>query len=191
MNEQKEHSMCLPFRLVVAALLAVSTMSLGGCLSFGPPPDANGNENGVVDNNGNDNGGADGGNGNDNTGGGDQMPKVTVSLPAKSIGLDLIGIHDSGSRHYNADCISCHGDRTNEVALDGVTPAAHSTMLFSFLGEGNARCVSCHNSAPDFLNYSAGGLREQVNLERDLATESSCTSCHSGSGSLAFYVRGN
>jgi len=174
-------------------------MSLGGCPWFNPPPDDNGNDNGVVDDigndnagvdNTNDNAGGDGGNGNDNTGGGDdQTPKVTVGVPAKSIGLDLIGIHDSGSQYYNADCISCHGDRTNEVALDGVTPAAHSTMLFKSWGEGNARCASCHKGRADFLSYSAGGLREPVNVERNIGTAGSCTSCHSGDWSLGFYVR--
>jgi hypothetical protein len=185
------------FRLAVAALLAVSTLSLGGCPWFNPPSDDNGNDNGVVDDNGNDNAdddntndnGAGGGNGNDNTGGDDQAPKVTVGVPAKSIGLDLVGIHDSGSQYYNADCISCHGDRTNEVALDGATPAAHSTMLFKSWGEGNARCANCHKGRADFLSYSAGGLREPVNVERNVRTAGSCTSCHSGDWSLGFYVR--
>ncbi len=186
------------FRLAVAALLAVSAVSLGGCPWFSPPSDDNGNDNGVVDDNGNDNAGGDntndnggdgGGSGNDNAGGDDQTPKVTVGLPAKSIGLDLVGIHDSGSQYYNADCISCHGDRTNEVALDGVTPAAHSTMLFRSWGEGNARCASCHRDRADFLSYSAGGLREPVNVERNIGAAGSCTYCHSGDWSLGFYVR--
>ncbi len=183
-------------RLAAAALLAIATVPMGGCPWFTPPPGDNANDNGAVDDNAggdntNDNtGGGGGGNGNDNAGGGDdQPPKITVGLPAKNIGYDLIGLHDPGSARYDANCIGCHGERTNEVALDGVTPAAHSTMQFGFLGEGNARCVSCHQNAPDFLNHSAGGLRKLVNVERDLAADSSCTSCHS-SGNLAFYVRG-
>jgi len=111
----------------------------------------------------------------------------TAALPAQTIGYDLVGIHDPQSSAYNADCISCHGDRTNEVALDGVTPAAHSRMLFQSFGTGNARCLKCHINGADFLSFSAGGLREPVNLERVISgTGSSCTSCHSH----WFYARG-
>jgi hypothetical protein len=113
-------------------------------------------------------------------------PKVSAALPAKTIGYDLVGIHDPKSAAYSANCVGCHGDRTNEVALDGVTPTAHSRMLFSSFGTGNARCVKCHNNGVDFLSFSAGGLREPVDMERDISsTESSCTSCHG----RAFYVR--
>lgn len=121
--------------------------------------------------------------------GGGQGVKVPAALPAKSIGFELIAIHDPASGQYNGNCVGCHGARVNEVALDGVTPAAHSRMQFGFLGQGNERCVACHRNPPDFLSYSAGGLREPVNLERELRAESSCTSCHSGDGDLAFYVR--
>ncbi len=174
----------------VAVWLAVFLMSMGGCPLFSPPSDdSGGNEIGPIDGGGG-NGDAGGGSTDGSPGGGvGPTPKITVGLPAKNIGYDLIGIHDPGSARYDGNCIGCHGDRTNEVALDGVTPAAHSTMQFGFLGTGNERCVSCHKSAPDFLSYSAGGLGELVNVERDLALESSCTSCHS-SGNLAFYVRG-
>ncbi len=187
------------FRLFAATLLVICTVSIGGCPWLNPPPDDTGSDNGSVDN-GNDNAGADNTNDNGGTGedgaddngndnGTDETPKATVSLPAKSIGFNLIAIHDPMSSQYNDNCIGCHGDRTNEVALDGVTPAAHSVMQFRFLGQGNERCLSCHRNLPDFLSYSAGGLREPVNVERDLAAESSCTSCHSDGGSLSFYVR--
>lgn len=189
------------FKLLVAALLAISAGSLGGCPWLDQPPDDNRNDNGDVadnDNGGsddaNDNGAAENENGagNDNGGGNDNgdddTPKVIVGLPAKSIGYDLIGIHTPDSGQYDANCIGCHGDRTNEVALDGVTPAAHSVMQFGFLRQGNERCMACHSSPPDFLSYSAGGLREPVSVERELAAESSCTSCHSAGG-LSFYER--
>lgn len=179
------------FKLLVAGMLVVCAVSSGGCPGFPQPPDDSGNDNGAVDDNGN------GGTGNDNDGGGDngndnsnnETPSVPAELPVKSIDFDLIGVHDPTSGQYDANCIGCHGDRSNEVALDGVTPAAHSVMQFGFLGQGNERCMACHSNPPDFLSYSAGGLRELVNVERDLATESSCTSCHSGGGNLTFYVR--
>lgn len=199
--------------LIVAAIGGVLA---GGCPWFVEPPGDN--DNGMVNDNANDNSGGDnqnengdndnlsgGGNendndndndndngsgaDNDNDNGGSGAPKVTVGVPAKRIGFELIGIHDPASSQYDGDCIRCHTDRTGEVALDGRTPAAHSVMQFRFLGQGNERCVACHGSGPDFLSYSAGGLRELVSLERDLAPESSCTSCHSGEGSLTFYVR--
>ena len=87
-----------------------------------------------------------------------------LALPAKTIGYELIAIHDSDSESYNGDYIGCHTNRTNDVALDGVTAAAHSTML-GFFAEGNDRCMRCHGSGPNFLTASAGGLREQVDME--------------------------
>ncbi len=95
---------------------------------------------------------------------------VAAALPAKSIALDLIGTHDAGSDSYNDDCIGCHGDRSNEVALDGVTPTAHATMM-SLFGTGNERCRSCHESGPEFVAFSSAALREQVPI-------SDCASCH-------------
>jgi len=183
----------------MAGLLIAATLGLlvaAGCPFFVQLPD--GNDNGPVNGDGNDDGGSgdDNGTGGDdgnNSGGGGGPPKVVVSLPAKHIGLDLIGIHDPDSSQYNADCIGCHGDRTNEVALDGVTPAAHSTMLGAIafadtpilvsFGEGNARCIACHGGRVDFLSFSGGKLREPVNTEH-------CAHCHS-TGNLKFYQRPN
>lgn len=183
------------YKRVVAALSAACVVSLGGCPWVNQPAleqgDAatggeTGGEDGTTPGEG---GGETPGAGGGQPPGGDQVVKVLPSVPAKSIGFDLLAIHDPTSDQYDGNCIGCHGERTNEVALDGVTPAAHSVMQFQFLGQGNERCVSCHRKPPDFLSYSSGGLRELVNVERDLAAESSCTSCHSGGGNLAFYVR--
>jgi mono/diheme cytochrome c family protein len=104
-------------------------------------------------------------------------------LPGKTIGFDLVGIHDASSANYNGNCIGCHGDRTNEVALDGVTLAAHSRMQGLF-GEGNDGCMACHPSGPDFLTFSRGGLREQVDIEA-----TGCTSCHGAGAIPEFYAR--
>lgn len=106
-------------------------------------------------------------------------------VPSKTLSLDVIGIHDPGSKAYNPDCISCHGTRTNEVALDGVTPMAHGTMLPFFPGPGNARCVDCHQPGPDFLTGSRAALREQVNMTY-------CFVCHGRQpllGAGAFYAK--
>ena len=107
----------------------------------------------------------------------------TAVVPFSTITLDLIGIHDSDSTSYNANCIGCHGDRSNEVALDGQTLTAHSKHLQLF-GQGNNRCVFCHETGPDFVTYSSGGLRESVNLQAR-----SCNVCHGlGKGALEFYA---
>jgi hypothetical protein len=107
-------------------------------------------------------------------------PANVAAIPAKTIGFDLIGIHDPDSAGYNGNCIGCHGDRSEEVALDGVTPSAHATMA-SLFGSGNARCLSCHGSGPNFLTRSAAALVEQVEI-------SSCAQCHGASAVIAFYA---
>jgi len=103
--------------------------------------------------------------------------------PSKTISLNLIGIHDSGSAAYNTNCVGCHGDRLNEVALDGKTPSAHSTMQGIF-GTGNKRCLKCHTPGPDFLSHSAGGLREPVDI-----IKANCTTCHAAGSEKAFYAK--
>ena len=107
----------------------------------------------------------------------------TAPIPLKTISLTLISWHDMQSAQYKQNRIACHGTRTQERALDGTTPTAHSTMLGEF-GSGNSRCTSCHSSGPDFLAHSAGALRKQVNYEN-----SGCTGCHDAGGDPSFYVR--
>lgn len=105
------------------------------------------------------------------------------ALPGKTISFDLIGVHDPASDSYNANCIGCHGDRLDEVALDGVTPAAHATMAGLF-GGGNDRCIACHSeSGPNFLTSSSGGIRKQAGLEAV-----GCAGCHGPDAAQAFYV---
>lgn len=94
----------------------------------------------------------------------------SAPLPSQTYSLDLIGIHDSGSSNYNANCVYCHGDRCQDVALDGHTPAAHSAMVDIFRC-GNGACVNCHTPGPDFLTFSAGALRKQVDM-------TPCFTCH-------------
>ena len=112
--------------------------------------------------------------------------RVRAFIPAQHIDLELIGIHDEAFENYNGEnCIGCHADRLNEVALDGVTPTAHSRMLHQF-GGADWLCVACH-SRVDFLTQSASNLREQVDME-----ETGCTSCHgqnTAPGVPQFYVR--
>jgi len=58
---------------------------------------------------------------------------------------NVIDLHDEGSAAYDADCVSCHGDKTGEVALDGTTPMAHSIMIPQTPGaDDNAKCAYCH-----------------------------------------------
>ncbi len=113
------------------------------------------------------------------------FPAAGGFVPSKTLSLDVIGIHDSESKAYNPDCISCHGTRTNEVALDGVTPMAHGTMLPFYPGPGNARCVDCHQPGPDFLTGSRAALREQVSMTY-------CFVCHGRQpllGAGSFYAK--
>ena len=111
----------------------------------------------------------------------------TAPIPLETISLSLIGWHDPASNKFFQNCIACHGTRTQEVALDGKTPTAHSIML-SFFGQGNERCYNCHyngpNNGPDFLTSSAGALRKQVNYEI-----SACTVCHAKSSFRPLYDR--
>jgi hypothetical protein len=86
-----------------------------------------------------------------------------------------------------ANCIACHGTRTQERALDGVTPTAHSLML-DYFNPGNDRCYSCHynwpGGGPNFLTHSAGALRKQLNYEVN-----ECTDCHAKGSFLELYDR--
>ncbi|MBI4326153.1 MAG: hypothetical protein HY674_12955 [Chloroflexi bacterium] len=112
----------------------------------------------------------------------------TAPIPLKTISLTLIGWHDPQSDKFYRNCIACHGTRTQERALDGTTPTAHSLML-AFYGQGNDRCLTCHyngpnRTGPDFLTYSAGSLRQQVNYEVN-----GCTACHAKGSIQPLYDR--
>lgn len=112
----------------------------------------------------------------------------TAPIPLKTISLTLIGWHDPQSDKFMQNCIACHGTRTQELALDGKTKTAHSIML-SFYGQGNDRCVNCHYNGPNytgpnFLTHSAGALRKQVNYEVN-----GCTACHAKGSVKPLYDR--
>ncbi len=112
----------------------------------------------------------------------------TAPIPMKTISLTLIGWHDPQSDKFYQNCIACHGTRTQERAHDGTTPTAHSIML-SFYGQGNDRCINCHYNGPnytgpDFLTHSAGALRKQVNYEVN-----GCTACHTKGSIKPLYDR--
>ena len=104
-----------------------------------------------------------------------------ASMPSQTYSLDLIGIHDPGSANYNANCIGCHGARTNEMALDGRTPTAHSRKLPAHQ-VSNAECIRCHEGGADLLSFSHGDLRKQVNLIRN-----DCAVCHRKGKPKEFY----
>jgi hypothetical protein len=115
----------------------------------------------------------------------------TAPIPLKTISLTLIGWHNPRSDKFLSEyrnCIACHGRRTEEVALDGTTPTAHSIML-SFYGQGNDRCIRCHYNGPNytgpnFLTHSGGSLRKQVNYEIN-----GCTACHAKGSFRPLYDR--
>lgn len=117
-----------------------------------------------------------------------EVSALTAPVPLKTISLSLIGWHNPRSAKFMQNCIACHGARTQERALDGVTPTAHSIML-NFYGQSNDRCITCHYngpkySGPDFLTHSAGALRKQVNYE-----VTGCTACHTKGSIKPLYDR--
>ncbi len=58
---------------------------------------------------------------------------------------NVIDLHDETSDAYDADCVKCHGTKTDEVALDGTTPMAHAIMMpFANGATANEKCVWCH-----------------------------------------------
>jgi hypothetical protein len=112
----------------------------------------------------------------------------TAPVPIKNVSLSMISWHDPQSQKFMRNCVACHGTRTQERALDGVTPTAHSLML-NFYGGGNDRCLTCHYngpkySGPDFLTHSGGALRKQVNYE-----VTGCTACHAKGSIKPLYDR--
>ncbi len=69
----------------------------------------------------------------------DQLLVTTLSTE------NVVDLHDETSADYDADCVSCHGDKSGEVALDGTTPMAHAMMMPQTPGaDTNARCAYCH-----------------------------------------------
>lgn len=121
----------------------------------------------------------------------------TFNSPAHHKGQDcvschvtwnLVAIHDKSSSGYNSDCISCHGDMSDETSLSSSVQAIHPRMcpyVYQAAGEAsntttNAVCAYCHVSV-DFVGGSAGNLRKQVAAEN-------CISCHrlAGPGRLLY-----
>ena len=99
-------------------------------------------------------------------------PANAAALPARTIGLDLMGIHDAGSRCLRQRLASAVTviERT-KWRWTALRPAAHATML-PFFGTGNDRCVACHEAEPNFYNFASGmgslsamALREQMDME--------------------------
>jgi len=69
----------------------------------------------------------------------DQVLVTTLSTE------NVVDIHDESSSAYNADCVSCHSDKSDGVALDGSTPMAHAIMVSQAPGaDSNAKCAYCH-----------------------------------------------
>ncbi len=83
---------------------------------------------------------------------------------------DIIELHSDLTQVATADCVQCHGDKSQEESLDPSidTPhAIHIPMLED--------CSYCHKSA-DLLEGSAASLMKQVSADI-------CAGCHGPGGS--------
>ncbi|MHC4605919.1 MAG: hypothetical protein ACYTAF_03180 [Planctomycetota bacterium] len=93
---------------------------------------------------------------------------------------NIVQLHDAGSPEYNDDCMTCHGDMTDETTLSTSVTGIHPEMcpeVFQAAGTTtytNAVCIYCHQSV-DILGGSAGHLRKQVDV-------ADCRTCHSVAG---------
>lgn len=93
---------------------------------------------------------------------------------------NLVQMHDAASPSYNDDCITCHGDMSDETTLSNAVLGIHPRMcpyVYQAAGEtemNNNVCRYCHQSV-DFLDHSAGNLRRQVDVDL-------CQNCHTRAG---------
>jgi hypothetical protein len=103
--------------------------------------------------------------------------ELTVYVPRLPPGLNLTTVHDQasgGALYVDANCITCHGDRKNEVAArDGSVRGWHSIVVSGTTDSAHvlAGCVFCHDQRVDVLEVSGASLRRQVALAK-------CTMCH-------------
>jgi len=90
-------------------------------------------------------------------------------------GVNLIALHDSGSRQYERHCLDCHSDVLAQRSLNPSIPTVHVAMIPFVPGEKNEeKCAWCHRSV-DLVQESTGNLRKHV--DADL-----CTLCHGPAG---------
>ena len=90
-------------------------------------------------------------------------------------GNNIIAIHDSSSRQYNKECISCHADIPSAQSLVPSIPNVHVAMIPFTPGENDEEtCVVCHRTI-DLVQGSAGNIRKQVKATY-------CTMCHGPAG---------
>jgi cytochrome c553 len=88
---------------------------------------------------------------------------------------NIIAIHDSSSRQYNKECISCHADIPSAQSLDPSIPNVHVAMIPFTPGEKDEEtCIVCHRTV-DLVQGSAGNIRKQVKATL-------CAMCHGPSG---------
>ena len=90
-------------------------------------------------------------------------------------GKNIIAIHDSSSRQYNNECISCHADIPSAQSLQPSIPNVHVAMIPFTPGENDEEtCVVCHRTV-DLVQGSAGNIRKQVKATY-------CAMCHGPAG---------
>lgn len=99
---------------------------------------------------------------------------------------NIIASHDSISRQYNKNCMSCHSNILTEKSLDPSTPSAHMAMLPYVPGKDNTKCVWCHR-AVDLVIGSSPAEKSTASLRKRVNT-ALCTLCHGPSGpGIQFY----
>lgn len=98
-----------------------------------------------------------------------EQPLVTPAPAEQTLG-DIIELHSDLTQVATADCVECHGDKSQEQGLDPDIDTPH-VIHIPMLKD----CNYCHKSA-DLLQGSAAGLMKQVSVEEI------CAQCHGPAG---------
>ena len=99
-------------------------------------------------------------------------------------GVNLIALHDSGSRQYEKHCLDCHSDVLAQQSLNPSIPTVHVAMISLVPGKKDEdACRWCHRSV-DLVQKSTGNLRKHVDADI-------CRLCHGPAGpGPTFYQTG-
>jgi hypothetical protein len=103
---------------------------------------------------------------------------------------NIIAIHDSSSRQYNKECISCHADILSAKSLEPSIPNVHVAMIpFAPGEEDEGTCVVCHRTV-DLVQAAQSREKSKGNLRRYVDV-TFCTMCHGPAGpGKQFYQAG-
>ncbi len=97
-------------------------------------------------------------------------PPLVTPAPAEQTLGDIIELHSDLTQVATAECVECHGDKSQEQSLDPDIDSPHVTHM-PILKD----CNVCHKSA-DLLQGSAASLMKQVSAEEV------CAQCHGPGG---------